>query len=193
MPYRLEAKLTCPGHAQHHFQYAHRILRGPTGQPAERYVHARLRTGQDLTILQNLVMLKLRTWMQSTEAMLVWEVCHMRNSWIPRVQRSSSPPSPGHTNCAPRVSAKPPRGESINQESGKSKQSHPLSPITAVATPVTTLSTQEVPLLKLHTQERTARHSLSTPFHEDISKIFSFSSPSLFREYPPSESLSHSE
>ncbi|KAJ8111737.1 hypothetical protein OPT61_g5733 [Boeremia exigua] len=67
------------------------------------------------------------------------------------------PSSPGHTNCTPRVLPPTPQ-RSIEEEINNVKKSPP-SPITAVATPIATPSTQDPPPLKLQSQERTARHS----------------------------------
>lgn len=100
------------------------------------------------------------------------------------------PLSPGHTNCAPRVTATLSRAVSTTSDPNHSKQSQPISPITAVATPVTTPSTRDQLPPKLHTQERTARHSRGMPLHEDINNLFSFQSSSLFRSSSPSDSSS---
>ncbi|KAF2995538.1 hypothetical protein E8E13_002564 [Curvularia kusanoi] len=70
------------------------------------------------------------------------------------------PASPGHTTCKPRVSTTLSEGKLAEQATATTpKRSHPPSPITAVASPAVTPSTQHVPPLKLRTQERTARHS----------------------------------
>ncbi|KAJ4369284.1 hypothetical protein N0V86_009115 [Didymella sp. IMI 355093] len=69
------------------------------------------------------------------------------------------PSSPSHTNCVPRVDTEAPREQPIRSNSDQGELSHPSSPITAVATPVSTPSIQDPPPMKLHTQERTARHS----------------------------------
>lgn len=108
------------------------------------------------------------------------------------VQASSDardpPSSPGHTNCVPRVDAEVPREQPIRSNSDLGKLSQPPSPITAIATPVSTPSAQDTPPVKLHRPERTtARHSRGTTLHQDIHNIFSHSSGSLFGESPPSE------
>lgn len=111
------------------------------------------------------------------------------------VQASSDardpPSSPGRSSCVPRVDTEAPREQPVRSNSDQGKLSYPPSPITAVATPVSTPSAQDPPPLKLHGQERTtARHSRGTTFHQDIHSIFSYSGPSLFRESPPSDTES---
>ncbi|KAF3051158.1 hypothetical protein E8E11_010390 [Didymella keratinophila] len=70
------------------------------------------------------------------------------------------PSSPGHSNCVPRVDTEAPREQPVRSNSDQGKLSHLPSPITAVATPVSTRSAQDSPPMKLHSQERTtARHS----------------------------------
>jgi hypothetical protein len=101
------------------------------------------------------------------------------------------PSSPGHTNCVPRIATEAPREQPVHSNSDQGKLPRPPSPITAVATPVSTPSVQDPLPMKLHSQERTtARHSRGTTFHQDIHNIFSCNGPSFSSESPPSESES---
>jgi len=191
--HQLEAKCACLGHAQHNLQHARGIVRGSAGKLAERLVSCvvveRGQADWNVEFADVLVTDLDEKYKNNTRAN---SIPHAEFVGMPgpKIRLSSvdgtpvtgqladardPPPSPGHTNCSPRISI-------TSLETDQTNKSDPPSPITAVATPAVTPSTHIPPILQPQSLERIARHNRGTPLHQNVYQIFRSDSSSSVSE-----------